>query len=133
MNSKLIRVTCLLILIVTVLLTGATPVIAHSMDMAGAGSCHPAPGNDIASLPLCRVTTDCPLARTVTANLPPSPDQLNLSKLIQMVSLPSNRPHQSSSYQKAPCQQDTSQSIPYPPGADCPCRNSLQSEEPPLI
>jgi len=130
MNSKLTRVICLVILMVVVLLIGATPVTAHSMG--DADSC-PLPSiQEKAPLPPCCITPVCPLAYSNTANLPPVPDQLTLSKLVQTVRLNANL-LPDSSYQKAPCQQDTSQSILRPPGADCPCRNSLQSEEPPQV
>jgi|GEM_PF-6259799 len=130
MNSKLAKVICLVILIVMVLLTGATPVTAHAMD--GASTCPASSSHENAPLPACCVTPDCPLAYSTTANLPPAPGHLTLSKVVHFVRLPASVTPQSSFDLKSPCAQNTPQSISPPPGANCLCRNSLQSEEPPL-
>ena len=132
MNSKLAKVICLVILTVMVLLTGATPVSAHSMNNQGAGNCEPSPNPAQASVPACCVTPDCPLAYSTTANLPPSPNQIALGKAVQMVRLPASVLPDSSFDCAQLSQQDTCQSILHPPGADFRCRNSLNSEEPPL-
>ncbi|MEK7354626.1 MAG: hypothetical protein AABZ77_09000 [Chloroflexota bacterium] len=133
MNSKLAKVICLVILMVMVLLTGATPATAHSMNNQGAGDCESSPSPAQASVPLCCVTPDCPLAYSTTANLPPSSSQFTLSKLVQMVRLPASVLPESSFDCAKLSRQDTPQSIPRPTGADNYCRNSLTSEEPPLI
>ena len=131
MNSKLTRVICILILMVMVLLAGATPIAAHSMDMEGTEAC-PSSSPAQTSAPSCCVIQDCPLTNAATAILPLSTGQLTQSKDIQAVQLNANLVPQSSCDQNQSCQQSTYQSIPRPPGADYPCRNSLQSEEPPL-
>ena len=133
MNLKLAKVICLVILMVVVLLTGATPVSAQSMDMTGAGSCAPSPSPAQASVPACCITPDCPLTYSTTANLPPAPGQLSLSKVVQFVRLPASLLPDSSFNYANLSQQVTCQSILQPRGADFRCRSSLQSEEPPLI
>src|SRR3989304_4153437 len=131
MNLKLVKAVCLVILLVMVLFTGTTPVSAQSM--AGMGNCASSPSPAQASVPLCCVTPDCPLVHTITAGLPPAPSQITISKVLQSVKIGANLPSESScSLNQAP-QQDTTQAIPRSPGANCPCRNSLQSEDPPLI
>ena len=133
MRSKFLTAICLVILLVIMLFTGATPVSAQSMDMAGAGSCHHSPGNDMASLPLCCITADCPLSHTITASLPPSPNQITLSKVIQLGRLNASPSGESSFDLNSPSRLDSPRQIPRPPGADYRCRNSLSSEEPPLV
>src|SRR3990172_8931413 len=125
MNLKLVKAVCLVILMVVVLLTGATPVAAQSMDMGATGNCESSPSPAQASVPLCCVTPDCSLSHTIAASLPPASSQITLSKVLQSVKIPANLPAQSScSLNQAP-QQDATQTMPLSPGANCPCRNSL--------
>ncbi|MBM2824980.1 MAG: hypothetical protein HW402_644 [Dehalococcoidales bacterium] len=127
---KLVRAICLLVFIAIVLLIGATPVSAVAMD--GAGGCPPTHGQAKASVPLCCVTPDCPLAHSITANVLPSHNHLTLSKVVH-IRLTANQLTESSFDRKRLSQRDTPQAILRPPGDGYRCRNSLNSEEPPPI
>jgi hypothetical protein len=134
MSSKLAKIICLVILIVTVLLTGATPVAAQSMDMSAspAHTCDQAAPQPHATVPPCCVIQDCQFAHSITASLPAANSRIPSGKVIHAVRLAANVPPQSSCGLNAACQQNSPHTIASSPGANCPCRNSLQSEEPPL-
>ncbi len=129
-QSRMIKTICLLLFVAIVLLIGVTPASAESADRAG--DCQSA-GQKQAPVPPCCVTPACPLYHSITANVPPVPNQPALSKVIHLVRLPTSLLPDSWFDLKRPPPRHTLQRIPHPPGDDYRCRDSLNSEEPPQI
>ncbi len=118
---------CVLMFAVLVFLVGVMPVHAETMDEAG--SCQPYPGHNQAPAPLCCYIADYPVSYSCTINVLPSPNRLTLAEVSPFMA---PRTDYSLARQK-PLGRDMIQGLFLPSGADFRCRNSLESEEPPLF
>jgi hypothetical protein len=114
------------------LLIGTTPVSAQPMEMGIAGHCQSNPAHNYAPMPLCCLTPDGPLTHTFAVVVQPSPNSFTLSKAVNMVRL-SAALLPDSSINRNLSQRNSPVETLRPPGVDFRCRNSLNSEEPPLV
>ena len=132
-KQKLTKSIFLVILIAMVALIAPSTVSAQSSG-GTATTCHPNPNCDNASFPVCSMAAACPLSRPNAAIVaPPSSNDHNVCKTIT-VRLPVNIVGDPSVDQDITTTGDDTPRLSVTTGASyIYCRNSLSSEEPPLI
>lgn len=129
-RSKLLISVCLLMFILIVLFLGTAPVHAKAMETTD--NCGSVTGQDKTPVPLCCLTSDCPLADASAINSLPCPERLAFKKSILPVRFPIDLASKASFNLKLYTPQKSFPQNLHPPDDIFCCRNSLESEEPPL-